>query len=61
MSTPTKERINELVTEITGDLHRRFEGHHPGRKRSDKMITYIIRELAFERAKNEILKNNDVR
>ena len=53
---PSIDRVNELVTEITGDLWEKFKDYKPGLKRSDEMITYIIRELAFEKAKNEILK-----
>ena len=53
---PTIERIDELVTEITGDLWDKFINYRQGLKRSDAMLTHIIRELAIERAMNEILK-----
>lgn len=51
------DRVNELVTEITLDLWAKFQEYKPKHKRADEMITYLVRELAFEKVKNEILKS----
>jgi hypothetical protein len=50
------KRVNELVTQITLENWDRFKYlSYDIHKRDTEMITFLIRELAIERAKNEIL------
>ena len=51
-----KNEIDELVTEITLELWKKFENFYPRHKKKDEMITYIIRELAIEKIENKKLK-----
>ena len=51
-----KNEIDELVTEITLELWKKFKYFQPRHKKKDQMITYIIRELAIEKIENKKLK-----
>ncbi len=58
---PPTKRVDELVTKITKDYWDKFSKNpskttHEKQKRDSEMITSLIKELAIERAKNEILE-----
>jgi len=57
---PPTKRVDELVSEITEDLWTRYDDYesltaNDREKRGIEMIKDLVRELAFEKAKNEIL------
>lgn len=57
---PPNKRVDELVSEITKDYWNRYSKNpckttHEIQKRDADMITALFKELAIERAKNEIL------
>ena len=57
---PPNKRVDELVTEITAyywDVYSKMpcKTSHEIQKRDSDMITALVKELAIERAKNEIL------
>lgn len=61
VKAPPEARVDELVSDITRDLWKQFDEHPsytvPEReKRGIEMITHLIRELALEKLKNEILE-----
>ncbi len=56
---PFKKRVDELVSEITVYYWNRYSGSpcktsHEIQKRDANMINSLIKDLATERAKNEI-------
>ena len=54
---PLKERVNELTTQITSEIHEKFKHIINRRERDTKMIDYLGKELALARAKLEIYQN----
>lgn len=57
---PPNKRVDDLITKITLEYWEKFK-HLPSKskddlhKRDSEMITALIKELAIEKAKNEIL------
>ncbi len=57
---PPTKRVEELTSKITKDIWESFDGElsltvNDREKRGIKMIIFLTKELAIERAKNEIL------
>lgn len=61
VKAPPESRVSKLVSEVTQQLWEKFD-EHPSytsmerEKRGVEMITYLCRELALEKYKNEILE-----
>lgn len=54
---PPNKRVDEIKTELTAKLWDNFEIKEPKDNRDNKILTFLIAEIAYLKAQNELIFN----